>query len=71
MQNLRELINMIDGAFIQMPLVGIEVYRADTYDRTTIMIRKNKGVLSVYLRLPDIDIKLTSNSSSTVTLDKK
>ena len=62
MQNLRELINIVDGAFIQVPLAGIEVYRADTYDRTTIMIKNEKSMLSVYLRFPDIDIKLTKHN---------
>lgn len=42
MQNLRELINMVDGAFIHVPLAGIEVYRADAYDTTTIMIKNEK-----------------------------
>ena len=42
MQNLRKLINMVDGAFIQVPIAGIEVYRADTYDRTTIIIKNEK-----------------------------
>lgn len=62
MQNLRELINIVNGAFIQVPLASIEVYRADTYDRTTIMIKNEKSRLSVYLRFPDIDIKLTKNN---------
>lgn len=62
MQNLRELINMVDGAFIQVPLAGIEVYRADTYDRTTVIIKNEKRMPSVYLRLPDIDIKLTKHN---------
>lgn len=62
MQNLRELINMVDGAFIQVPLAGIEIYRADTYDRTTVIIKNEKSMLSVYLRLPDIDIKLTKHN---------
>ena len=62
MQNLRELINMVDGTFIQVPFTGIEVYRADTYDTTTVTIKRNKNALSVCLSLPDIDITLTKHN---------
>jgi hypothetical protein len=62
MQNLRELINMVDGAFIQVPFTGIEVYRADTHDTTTVTIKRNKNALSVCLSLPDIDITLTKHN---------
>lgn len=62
MQNLRELINMVDGTFIQVPFTGIEVYRADTHDTTTVTIKRNKNALSVCLSLPDIDITLTKHN---------
>ena len=53
---------MVDGTFIQVPFTGIEVYRADTHDTTTVTIKRNKNALSVCLSLPDIDITLTKHN---------
>ena len=53
MQNLRELINMVDGTFIQVPFTGIEVYRADTHDTTTVTInRYNKTQQKCSVSMP-------------------